>query len=231
MRIDTERSRATPEGVNLSLRVAGPPVRLVAWVMDLFILMAAQVVLAILAGMLASLGPGLYFLFAFALMWFYPVAFEVLRRGATPGKAMLGLQVVHDDGTPVGLASSLLRNLLRFADFLPFAYGAGLISMLLSRDFQRLGDLAAGTLVIYRDQEGPDRRVPDAPPLPPPIALDRREQRAVIDFGARLRSWNEERRAELAATAAPLTGATGEDGVTRLLGMANWLLGRRQEKR
>ncbi len=230
MRIDTERSRATPEGVTLSLRVAGPPARLMAFAIDAVVLLAVQFLLALMATTLGVAGLGFFTLSLFALSWFYPVAFEVLRRGATPGKASIGLQVVHDDGTPVGLAASLVRNLLRFADFLPFAYGAGLASMLLSSDFQRLGDLAAGTLVVYRDDEV-GRRVPAAPPVAPPVALDRREQRAVIDFGARLLTWNEERRAELAAVAAPLTGATGAAGVERLLGIANWLLGRRGEAR
>lgn len=230
MRIDTERSRATPEGVTLGLRVAGPPARLLAWAIDAIVLVVAQFTLALFAATLDVAGLGFYYLLFFALFWFYPVAFEVLRGGATPGKSSLGLQVVHDDGTPVGLTASLVRNLLRFADFLPFAYGAGLVSMLLSADFQRLGDLAAGTLVVYRDDEV-GRKVPRAAPVPPAIALDRREQRAVIDFGARLSTWNEERRAELAAVAEPLTGAAGDAGVERLLGIANWLLGRRGSER
>ncbi len=216
--------------MTLSLRVAGPPVRLAAFAIDAVILLVAQFLLVLFAGMLDVAGLGFLYLSLFALTWFYPVAFEVLRRGATPGKASQGLMVVHDDGTPVGLAASLVRNLLRFADFLPFAYGAGLASMLLSPDFQRLGDLAAGTLVVYRDDEV-GRRVPPAAPVAPAVALDRREQRAVIDFGARLPTWNEERRAELAAVAEPLTGAAGEAGVERLLGIANWLLGRREQRR
>ncbi len=229
LRVDTVRSRATPEGVNLSLRVAGPPVRLLAWVIDAVVMVVAQSLVAIVVAFLGDLGSGFYLLSVFAITWFYPVGFEVLHAGATPGKSAFGLQVVHDDGTPVGPAASLLRNLLRFADFLPMAYGAGLVSMLLTRDFQRLGDLAAGTLVVYREDAAAGRDVPEAPPRPPPIALDLREQRAVIDFGARLTTWNEERRAELAEIVEPLAGARGEAGVRRLLGVANWLLGRRHE--
>ena len=102
MRIDTERSRATPEGVTLGLRVAGPPARLLAWTIDAIVLVVAQFTLALLAATLGVAGLGFYYLLFFALFWFYPVAFEVLRGGATPGKSSIGLQVVHDDGTPVG---------------------------------------------------------------------------------------------------------------------------------
>ncbi len=231
MRVDTECQRETPEGVTLSLRPAGPPVRLVAWGIDAAMILVAQTLGGLLFGLLGQVGTGFLLLLAFALWWFYPVAFEVLRNGVTPGKALVGLQVVHDDGTPVGFSASLLRNLLRFADFLPFAYGAGLASMLLSNDFQRLGDLAAGTLVIYREDEIRERQIPKAPATPPQLPLDRREQRAVIDFGARYTTWNDERRAELAAVAAPITGTTGEAGVRRLLGVANWLLARQEVTR
>ncbi|MEM8930805.1 MAG: RDD family protein [Acidobacteriota bacterium] len=223
---DTERRRATPEGVNLSLRVAGPPVRFFAWGVDTVLVFAVQVVLGIFFGLIPGLGTGLYLMCAFLLTWFFPVAFEVWRNGQTPGKSIFGLQVVHDDGTPVGLAASTLRNLMRFADFLPFAFGAGLTSMYLSKDFQRLGDLSAGTLVVYRDAELPGRRVPAAAPVVPPVALDVEERRAVVDFAERVATWTPERAEELAAVAEPLTGARGEAGVLRLLGMANWLLGR-----
>ncbi len=231
MRIDTECRRETPEGVTLSLRPAGPSARLVAWGIDAIIIVVAQSLLALVFGVLGDLGAGLLLLLVFALWWFYPVGFEVLRHGATPGKTAIGLQVVHDDGTAVGFSASLLRNLLRFADFLPFAYGAGLVSMLLSSECQRLGDLAAGTLVIYREDEIAVRRTPEAPATPPLLPLDRTEQRAVIDFAARYATWNDERREELAAVASPITGATGEAGVRKLLGIANWLLGRQEAAR
>ncbi len=69
----------------------------------------AQILPATVTSLLGDLGLGIYLLLFFSLLWFYPVAFEVWRRGATPGKSALGLQVVHDDGTPVGLPASLLR--------------------------------------------------------------------------------------------------------------------------
>lgn len=229
MGLDTLRSRATPEGVTLNLRVAGPPVRLIAWGIDAVVMLIVQGLLGFVAALFGAAGQGFLLLAVFAVIWFYPVAFELLRHGATPGKASMGLRVVHDDGTPVGPVASVVRNFLRVADFLPFAYGAGLGTMLLNRNFQRLGDLAAGTLVVYRETEAADLDVPTAPPMPPPTALDRDEQRAIIDFASRRSTWSTERSDELAEILSPLTGAQRGDRAAQLDGMANWLLGRRSE--
>ncbi|MGV8435388.1 RDD family protein, partial [Pseudomonas aeruginosa] len=87
---------------------------------------------------------GLGLLLTFVMTWWYMVLFEVLNQGRSPGKQMMGLRVVHDDGTPVGWAASLLRNLLRFADILPFGYALGLLCCLNHPAFKRLGDIAAG---------------------------------------------------------------------------------------
>ncbi len=225
--LDTYRSVETPEGVELGLRVAGPAVRAYAWAIDTLIRLAVYVALAIPLAFLGQVGVGLYFLAIFLMEWFYPVYFEVTRGGATPGKRRLGLRVLHDDGTPVSWSSSIIRNLLRFADFLPAAYGFGLASMLVSRDFKRLGDLAAGTLVVHRIADELPVSVPEAPPARPPVPLAPTEQRAVLEFAARQKTWSEQRIAELATLARPLTGKTGYAGHAALLGIANWLLGRR----
>lgn len=223
-KLDTRERRATPEGVDLALRVAGPPVRLLAFGIDMVLIFVLQIGLSIVAGLFGHAGAGFFYLAMFVVVWFYPVAFELLRDGATPGKSSLGLRVVHDDGTPVSATASLIRNLLRVTDM---TLGAGLISMLVSPSFQRLGDLAAGTYVVYRDDDRGDLEVSAATPLPPPFALDREEQRLVIDFAARSRRWTAERAAELGDVVEPLTGATGDAGVRRLEGMARWLLGHR----
>lgn len=225
--LDTYRPVETPEGVEIGLRVAGPVPRLFAAAIDGVIRAVVYVVLAIPAGLLGNGGVGLMLVGMFLTEWFYPVLFEVLRGGATPGKRQMGLLVLHRDGTPVGWTASIVRNLVRFADFLPIAYGFGLAAMLIDRDFRRLGDLAAGTVVVHADTEMVGARVPTGPPLRPPASLDLEEQRAVLDFAARLGTWSEARSAELAGIAAPLTGASGTEGVRRLLGIANWLLGRR----
>lgn len=86
----------------------------------------------------------------FFLEWLYPVVFEVYSNGATPGKKLCNIQVLHDDGTPIGWGASFSRNTLRFIDFLPFFYACGLLTMWLNQDSKRLGDLLAGTVVVYR---------------------------------------------------------------------------------
>jgi len=226
--LDTYRSVETPEGVELGLRVAGPPVRCLAWAIDLSIRTGGYLGLLVVVAFLGEVGMGLFLLALFLGEWFYPVYFEVRRDGATPGKRRMGIRVVHDDGTPVTLGSSLLRNLVRFADFLPLAYGFGFVSMLFSPDFKRLGDHAAGTVVVHGEAEtGGTAGVPEAPALPPPVTLSPEEQRVVVDFAQRLPGWMDGRAQELADHAWPLTGASGPEGVEKLVAMANWLLGRR----
>lgn len=226
-RLDTLSERETPEGVVLRLRVAGPWARGLALALDQFIRAMA---LSILAGPLAlagEAGAGLLLLCAFLLEWLYPVAFELGFRGRTPGKAALGLAVVMADGTPVSLSASLLRNLLRFADLLPMGYLVGLLSMTVDPSFRRLGDLAAGTVVVHQPARRTAPTLPEAAPIAVPVALWPEEQRAIVDFAARSAGWSAERQAELAAILAPLAGGPPVQAVRRLFGMARWLQGER----
>lgn len=222
MRLDTTRSVETPEGVSLSLRVAGPIPRAVAWLIDQGIRMAMYSVFGMTLSLMGQAGNGPLMVLIFLLEWFYPVLFEVLRRGQTPGKQIMRLAAVHEDGRPIGLEASVIRNLLRFADFLPLAYLFGLISMVASRDFKRLGDLAARTVVVYIDRPDTVADLADVTPRPAPLALSLEEQRAVIDFAARSPSWSQERTEELAGILQP-TFSSPED----LRSTARWLLGRK----
>src|SRR5690606_35096512 len=106
---------------------------------------AILLVLALGLGMLGKFGLGIGALLLFLVQWWYMVLFEVLNQGRTPGKQWLGLRVIHDDGTPIGWAASLTRNLLRFVDLLPFGYFLGALCCLSHPSFKRLGDLAAGS--------------------------------------------------------------------------------------
>jgi uncharacterized RDD family membrane protein YckC len=225
--LDTVRHLETPEGVRLELPVAGPMSRGAAFVVDLFVRSMLYAMVGTPLALLGDLGQGLMLLFAFLVEWFYPVIFEVKLNGATPGKVALGLAVVHDDGTPVGWSSSIVRNLLRFADFLPFAWLAGLASMTLHPDFKRLGDLVAGTIVVYRARDGRDLALPAAAVQPVPFALRPDEQRAVIAFAERTEGWTDDRAEELAELLMPIVGGPPRRAVTTLHGMARWLRGER----
>jgi uncharacterized RDD family membrane protein YckC len=141
---------ATPEGIELGIVLAGAGSRFIASVIDLalqlaLVGLAALVTLALVGG---GVSTALFAIAVFAAVYLYNLLFEVLASGRTPGKRATHLRVVRERGTPVDLPASAIRNLLRFVDFLPSAYLVGLISILLTRRNQRLGDLAAGTLVI-----------------------------------------------------------------------------------
>lgn len=229
-RLDTLRVFETPEGVDLALRLAGPVPRAMALAIDWLIRLALYAVLMPLMA-LSGLGVGLVLLGLFLIAWFYPVWFE-LRGGATPGKRALGLTVVNNDGTPVGPAASLLRNLLRAVDFLPLFYAAGLVSMLLDGDFRRLGDLAAGTLVVYAEDKRLPASIPRREPRAPAARLSVELQQAILDFAERSPRLSRARCAELAELAVERlrNGARpprGEAAVDHLLGIANWIAGRR----
>ncbi len=224
--LDTARAVETPEGVTIQLRVAGPVVRALAWTIDFAIRAVVYVLLAMLVGVMGRFGQGLLLLAIFLLEWFYPVLFEVLRNGATPGKRIMGLTVLQDDGLPVGWSASMVRNLLRTADFLPAFYGFGLVSMLLHREFKRLGDIAAHTVVVHAGSPRLSAALPDGPSLPPPVRLTSAEQQALVAFAARIPRLTPERASELAGIVGGLV-PTGHDKVNTVLGYARHIAGHR----
>lgn len=228
-RLDTIYHIATPEGCAIDLRVAGPVARARAWFLDFLVRLMIWLLLAISASMLGDFGLGLLLLGAFLLEWFYPIVFEVYGQGQTPGKRSCGLAVVHDDGRPLGWSAAFIRNTLRGIDFLPLLYAAGFVSSLMNAQGKRIGDLAAGTLVVH---VAGVRRLPagegDVGGEAPPFALTRDEQIAVIEFSQRVAALTPERAAELAAAAGPLTaGLDGEAAQRRLQRIGNFLLGNR----
>jgi len=226
--LDTARCIATPEGIELALRLAGPVPRALAWVLDMLLRLAILLVLSMALGALGGFGVGVFLLAWFFLEWLFPAWCEVNWGGATPGKKAFKLLVLHDDGTPVRWPAALARNLLRAIDFLPLFYGFGLAAMLMSRDFKRLGDLAAGTIVAYREAKPRGFQVPQAAPLPPPIPLTLAEQRAILDFAERAPGLTAERAEELASIPHALVGRLdGRAATERLIRIANFLVGRR----
>ena len=160
---------ATPEGIELGIVLAGAASRFIAGAIDLvlqFVLigLAALVAFGVVGG---DLGIALLAIASFAALYMYDILFEVLASGRTPGKRMTHLRVVRATGAPVDLPASAIRNLLRLIDALPGAYLVGLLAIVITRRNQRLGDLAAGTLVI-RDptvRRGEEPRQPNVSEL------------------------------------------------------------------
>jgi uncharacterized RDD family membrane protein YckC len=145
----------TPENVVLTYQLAGPSVRCTAYFIDLLLRIGLMWVLSILLSLtglssfLPGMSTGLYLLAWFFNSWGYYVFSEGLFRGQSVGKHMMGLRVIRQGGYPITLWPAVVRNFIRAADSLPFLLnGVGFVSMLVTRNMQRLGDLAAGTVVI-----------------------------------------------------------------------------------
>ncbi len=219
--LDTISHYQTPEGVELGLSLAGPIVRGVAWLIDFAIRVVCYILIAILLSWMGGVGTSLKLIGLFVIEWFYPVFFEV-RNGMTPGKKAMGLQVVHDDGTPVSWTASLLRNLIRCIDLLPLFNMVGFVTMICNTRFKRLGDLAAGTVVVYFKGESKAFSIPDYPPVPAPVPLTLAEQRLILDFCERATNLSGERRRELADLLRYISGPKKPEN--RLLAYANWFL-------
>lgn len=224
MLLDTHYQVETPEGIDLHAQVAGPVPRILAYLMDVVLRGVVLLTLSIALYAAGEAGMGLLLVIAFLLEWFYPVLFEVYAKGQTPGKKAMHLMVVNDDLTPVNWSTSIVRNLLRAADFCPFAYFLGLFSMTLSGNFQRLGDLAAGTLVIHHEQQMDRLTLPDIPPRTPPVALSLEDQVAVIGFTQRHQQLTPSRQQELAAIVQDIMQSDREHVVEHLQGVGCWLL-------
>ncbi len=152
---------ATLENVELDFEPAGIGSRFMALLLDTIIMFLAIVIISILFFVLTSSSltgsvdsleaweTALYIFLLFLLRWGYFIFFETFLRGQTPGKKLLGIRVVRDNGLPLSLRHALIRNLLRIADMLPPpAYILGGMSAVISKKGQRLGDMAAGTLVV-----------------------------------------------------------------------------------
>ena len=158
----------TPEQTVLSYTLAGVGSRASAAIIDLLIIIVIELAITILlsetlgvfrgrssgiqrmssAWVIAVVG-----LMGFALLWGYYVFFEAIWDGQTPGKRFLNIRVVQDGGYSVSFGASAVRNLLRLVDIQPAPmYGVGLVSMIISKSGKRLGDIAAGTIVVHEQR-------------------------------------------------------------------------------
>jgi len=168
-----EYTIATPEAVTFGYPVAGIGSRFIGALIDTFLvsvllfLLNLLVIIAIDAaaespvsggnmrddpGWLAGLVLAVYALLNFAIFWGYYLVFELGWHGQTPGKRLAGTRVVKLDGGGLGFVEVAIRNLMRLVDFLPFGYALGFVTMFFNRNARRLGDFAAGTLVVRQAQ-------------------------------------------------------------------------------
>jgi uncharacterized RDD family membrane protein YckC len=161
----------TPEGVSVTVPLAGVGSRFIAATIDLAI-QATVIIVALVVfvgyGVAGAAGGGIFAIVVFVMFFVYDVAFEVLSGGRTPGKRWTGLRVVRAGGQPVNFVTSAIRNLIRPVDFLPSAYLLGIATILVTKRNQRLGDLAAGTVVARAPRKSTR---PELPPQPARVEL------------------------------------------------------------
>ncbi len=156
--LDTAVEIITPENIAFRYRVAGPFRRLPAYLIDLVIRVIACVV-GLIAALIAfgfvglpELGLAASLLLWFLLDWLYGGLFEAFWNGQTPGKRLMHLRVLTTEGRPISGWQAVLRNVLRAADMLPtFTYQVGLLVTAMNDRYQRMGDLAAGTMVVFEE--------------------------------------------------------------------------------
>lgn len=224
-KLDTLAIIETPEAIDVVLRPAGVLVRSFAYIIDFLIRFAWFFVTMPIFFMLGKFGVGLLLINVFFTIWLYYVICEVRFNGASIGKKVMGLRVVNDDGTPVQFMSSLLRNILRTADVLPMFYTFGILSCTLNDKSKRLGDLVAGTLVVYADKKADRPDIEPAQPIPSPIVLTKDEQRAILAFAERSKILSFERQQELAMIVAPSLSVSPIEAVPMLLSIAQDIAG------
>lgn len=147
----------TPENIEFAYDIAGIGSRFLAAMIDTLLIGVAEVIVILIVGLTSSalglragtsLLAALGGLLGFAILWGYYIIFELLWNGQSPGKRVIGLRVVREGGRPITFVGSAIRNLIRVVDFLPALYGIGVLVMFVDRRSRRLGDLAAGTLVV-----------------------------------------------------------------------------------
>ena len=247
--LDTKVVLESPEGAELEIRPAGFLARGIALVVDEGLKLLIYVLFLLLVALLSSfMGPAveellnaLTLIVFFTVAWFYGVIFEQLNDGKTPGKVVSSIKVTNAEGTPVGIMQSIIRNLFRTVDslflsmpgimligFVPSLIPLGvpgLFFVLFSKNFRRLGDHLADTIVIYTNQPrvAPYRGVTS--PITLPTTLSLQDQKLLLAFQDRNSEFSDERKIELAEVLEPLHNQHSEDAVNVCLGYANSIRG------
>ncbi len=213
-----EYSVLTPERVSLQYDIAGIGSRGAAAIVDTLFQSVALLVIfiALSAGLAAGSaffplgsGPGAATLFIalFALGLFavadgYFMLFEILWNGQTPGKRMLGIRVIRENGYPMRPIDAVIRNVVRLVDWLPGAYGIGVLTMLLNKRSKRLGDFASGTIVVREGSRGATVLLMPTEAEPSGVRLSSADATLVRDFLVRRATMDPQARADLAARLA-----------------------------
>lgn len=206
--LDTTLTVVSPENIAFQFRLAGPAARAMAFLLDTLVITGALTGALVVIGLLGAVAEafmGLFLVAVFFVWWGYGAACEVLANGRTAGKAALGLRVVSQTGLSINPPQAILRNLLRAVDVAP-PFFPGVVSMAFTRRLQRLGDLAAGTMVVLdRTRKAPlppraDATATDVIPagfVPTPHLVE-----ALAAYVDRRHDLSPARRAELAGIAA-----------------------------
>jgi uncharacterized RDD family membrane protein YckC len=162
-------SIVTPENAEITYELAGLGSRMVACLIDTLVQVAVALgllipfLIASMAGLISgralSQVSGWVMALAvfglFLLVWGYYLGYEATRNGQTIGKRAVRIRVVRDNGQPIDFSCAAVRNLMRYIDFLPAGYSVGVISVLFSPTYRRLGDYAAGTMVVRERLDKP----------------------------------------------------------------------------
>ncbi len=214
----------TPELVAFDYQVAGLGTRILAQLIDALVMIALEIALAFGAVALGALlaDPNvlilIFLLGSLAIVVGYFWASEALWSGQTLGKRVFRLRVVGDHGEPITFAQAAIRNLVRIIDFLPTSYGVGLVVLFANGHGKRLGDLAAGTIVVKDSdrvslaQLSASVRTPASTPYQPAPAargeqtlrqLDPELRRFVSNYARRRPQLTPELRVQLAGTIQP----------------------------
>jgi uncharacterized RDD family membrane protein YckC len=149
----------TPEQTSLEFPLAGIGSRFLAVALDTLLQIGAYTVLALIAALVSWVGIAgvmgkqwalaILIFVAFSVQFGYFAFFETFWNGQTPGKRWTHLRVIQDSGRPISAYDAILRNLLRIVDTLPSLYAIGIVTMLISKENKRIGDYAAGTVVVH----------------------------------------------------------------------------------
>jgi uncharacterized RDD family membrane protein YckC len=169
---DTDLIVATPERVSFDYKVAGLGTRAVAQLLDLLIILSVLAAVlfsafALAASNLSSLATLLLVIGSFIVVFGYFWVSEAMWSGQTIGKKAFRLRAVGDRGEPLTFMQAGIRNVVRVVDFLPYGYGIGLVVMFANGKGKRLGDLAAGTIVVKDSDHIGLWQLPGGPPSPP----------------------------------------------------------------